>query len=600
MKGRIRAEDIEEVRARANIIDIAAEYMQVRKSGSARFVALCPFHQEKTPSFSISADKGFYKCFGCDKSGDVFTLVEELENLTFVEAVERLAAKVGVDLTYEQISPAQRDVSSKKMRLIAAHREAVAFYHDRLMSAADGRAARDYVKKRGLTKETVEAFTLGWAPGPPHWDELSKHLSRKRFTESELIEAGLAQRGERGIRDRFLGRVMFPTFDISGEPVGFGGRVLDDSTPKYLNSAETPIFHKGRVMYGLNWAKKSIAASGRTVVVEGYMDVIALHQAGVTEVVATNGTSLSADHFNLLARFASLVVVAFDSDRAGATAVERAFDAALASTLDVRVLIVPEGKDPADFVAARGGEDFRVLAAAAPPMVEFRLRREIARFDLGDPDGRARAVRACIPIVAQIKDDVLRKDYTGSLADWTNTDPNVVFLEVGRALGDRSSRSAPQVRRTSAQVRLERDLLKVALQYPKAIDEHAPSVLVELFSVPAHRAIWEEVLAGGDAGQITGRLTEEGTRETVRALTLEKIEVELGTDGLPPAGYVAEIANRMKDFSLRRLIDSKKRYLQRLNPIENEREYKALYAELIALEGERQRMSDEPPEAGVA
>ena len=599
MKGRIRDADLEEVRRRANIVDIAAEYMQVRKAGSARFKALCPFHQEKTPSFSIDAAKNLVHCFGCGKGGDAIWFIQEIESLTFVEAVERLAEKTGVTLTYEQVSPGQREAIGKKQRLIAAHREAVAFYHDLLMSKPEGKAARDYVRKRGLSKETVEAFSLGWAPGPPKWDELCRHLLKKRFSEAELLGGGLASRSERGgIIDRFRARVMFPTFDVAGDPVAFGGRVLDDSTPKYLNTAETPIFHKGRVMYGLNWGKKALAATGRTIVVEGYMDVIALHQAGVTETVATNGTALSADHFQLLGRFAPLAVVAFDSDTAGAAAVERAFEAALGSNLDVRVLIVPEGKDPAEFVTARGGDEFRALASASPPMVEYRLRREIERFDLSDPDGRARAVRACIPIVARITDQVMRKDYTGRVADWTNTDANVVFLEIGRALGDRTARSAPQVRRTSTQVRLERDLLKVALQYPSAIDEHAFTVDVELFSVPVHRAIWAEVLAGSNTAQITERVAEEGAQESVRTLVMEAIEVDLGTDGLPPPSYVVDIVNRMKDFALRRLIDSKKRYLQKLNPIENEEEYRKLYAELIGLEGERKRLSVDQSEPG--
>jgi DNA primase len=593
MKGRIREADLEEVRRRSSIVDVAAEYMQLRKAGSGRFKALCPFHQEKTPSFSIDAGKNVAHCFGCGKGGDVIWLVRELEGLTFVEAVERLADKTGVQLTYEAVSPAQQQAFGKKQRLIAAHREALAFYHDLLMNSADGKAAREYLKTRGLTRETVEGFSLGWAPGPPKWDDLSKHLIKKRFSEAELVEAGLAQRSERGgVRDRFLGRVMFPTFDLSGDPVAFGGRVLGDGTPKYLNSAETPIFTKGRMMYGLNWAKKSIAASGKTIVVEGYMDVIGLHQAGVSEAVATNGTALSAEHFQLLRRFAPQAVVAFDSDAAGASAVERAFDAALTSLLDVRVLIVPEGKDPAEFVAARSGDDFRALTMSAPPMAEFRLRREIARFDLSDPDGRARAVRACIPIVAQIKDEVMRRDYTGRVADWTKQDPNVVFLEVGRALGDRSARSAPQIRRTSAQVRLERDLLKVALQYPEAIDEYLDGLDEELFSVPAHKAIWHEVLEGGDAAAITGRLADEGIRETVRALLMEQIEVEPEPDGMPPRAYVGDIATRMKDFALRKLIDEKKRFLQKLNPIDNEQQYKELYAELIRLEGEIRRLSE--------
>jgi DNA primase len=600
MKGRIRDVDLEEVRRRASLVDVAAEYMQLRKAGSGRFRAICPFHQEKTASFSVDAAKNLWHCFGCQKGGDVISLVQELESLTFVEAVERLAGKFGIQLTYEQVSPGQREAFTKKQRLISAHREAVAFYHDLLMSSPDSKVAREYIKKRGLTKETVEAFQLGWAPGPPKWDELCRHLLKKRFTEAELLEAGLASKSERGgVIDRFRARVMFPTFDISGEPVAFGGRVLDDGTPKYLNTAETPIFHKGLMMYGLNWAKKAISAAGRTIVVEGYMDVIALHQAGVTETVATNGTALSAEHFRLLGRFAPIAVVALDSDNAGANAVERAFEAASASGLDVRVLITPEGKDPADFVMSRSGDDFRKIAADAPPMIEYRLRREIDRFDLRDPDGRARAVKAGIPILAKINDQVMRKDYTGRLADWTNTDANVVFLEVGRALGDRAARSAPQVRRTSAQVRLERDLLKVALQYPEAIDEHADTISVELFSVPGHKAIWTEVLAGGDVAEITTRVSEEGAAEAVRTLVMEPIEVELETDGLPPRGYVTEIVNRMKDFELKRMIEVKKRYLQRLNPVENQQEYRERYAELITLEGERQRLSGVLADAGA-
>jgi DNA primase len=601
MKGRIRDADLEEVRRRVNIVDLTAEYMQLRKAGSGRFKAICPFHQEKTASFSIDATKNLVHCFGCNKGGDAIWFIQEIESLTFVEAVERLAGKLGIQLIYEQVSPAQREAFTRKQRLISAHREAVAFYHDRLMSSPDAKQARDYIKGRGLSKETVQAFQLGWAPGPPKWDELCRHLLRKRFTEAELLEAGLASRSERGgVIDRFRARVMFPTFDVTGEPVAFGGRVLDDAmTPKYLNSADSPIFHKGLMMYGLNWAKKAIAAAGRTIVVEGYMDVIALHQAGVTETVATNGTALSAEHFRLLGRFAPVAVVALDSDDAGANAVERAFEAASASGLDVRVLITPEGKDPADFVVSRSGDDFRALASDAPPMIEYRLRREIRRFDLRDPDGRARAVKAGIPILAKITDQVMRKDYTGRLADWTNTDPNVVFIEVGRALGDPAARSAPQVRRTSAQVSLERDLLKVALQYPDAIDEFAYTVDTELFSVPAHKAIWTQVLAGGDAAQITERLTEEGMRESVRTLVMEELQVALEPDGLPPRPYVSDIVVRMKDSALKRLIDQKKRYLQKVNPVENEQEYRKLYAELIALEGERKRLLDLTGEPGA-
>ncbi|MEX2555554.1 MAG: DNA primase [Actinomycetota bacterium] len=589
MAGRIRDQDIEEVRRKAGLIEIASEYMQVRKAGSARFKALCPFHQEKTPSFSLEAARGLYYCFGCNKGGDVINLVMELESLTFVEAVERLAEKVGVRLSYEQQSAADRQAAGRKQRLIAAHREAVAFYHALLMDPPEAKAAREYLKGRGLSKETVAAFSLGWAPA--RWDDLCRHLAKKRFTEPELIEAGLALRSERGsLIDRFRGRVMFPTFDVAGEPVAFGGRVLDDSTPKYLNTADTPIFHKGRVLYGLNWAKKAVATAGRIVVVEGYTDVIALHQAEITEVVASNGTALTADHFSLIGRFAPRAVLAFDSDRAGNAAAERAFDAALASGLDVRVLILPAGKDPADLVTAQGGDAFREITKTAVPIVEYRLLREIERFDLSDSEGRTRAVRAGIPILVRIRDEVMRRDYTSRLAEWTRLDASVVFLEVGRATGDPTARAAPNIRRTSAQVRLERDLLKLALQYPASIEAHLDGVDPDMLSVPTHRAIWREVAAGGDASTIVERLDEEG-RGLVAKLVNDPIDYDLDGDGRPPQAHVDEVVNRLKDFALRRLIVEKKDQLQKLNPIENEEEYRKRYAELIALEGESKRVS---------
>ena len=590
MAGRIRDQDIEEVRRKAGLIEIASEYMQVRKAGSARFKALCPFHQEKTPSFSLEAGRGLYYCFGCNKGGDVISLVMELENLSFVEAVERLAEKVGVRLTYENLSPRERQAAGRKQRLIAAHREAVAFYHEQLMSSPDAKPAREYLKARGFSKETVVGFSLGWAPGK--WDELVKHLAKKRFSDAELIEAGLALKSERGgTIDRFRGRVMFPTFDVAGEPVAFGGRVLDDSTPKYLNTADTPIFTKGRVLYGLNWAKKSVATAGRIIVVEGYTDVIALHQGGITEVVASNGTALTADHFSLIGRFAPRAVLAFDSDRAGNAAAERAFDAALASGLDARVLILPAGNDPADLVKRDGSETFRSLTKAAIPIVEYRLRREIERFDLSDSEGRARAVRAGIPILVRIRDEVMRRDYTSRLAEWTKEDTSVVFLEVGRATGDPTARKAPNIRRTSAQVRLERDLLKLALQYPASIEPHLDGVDPDMLSVPAHRAIWREVAAGGDASTIVERLDEEG-RGLVAKLVNDPIEYDLGVEGIPPQPYVDDLVGRLKLFALARLIDEKKDQLQKLNPIEQEEEYRKRYAELIALEGERRRISD--------
>ena len=321
MAGRIRDESIAQVREVTDIVVLVGEYVALRPAGGTRMKGLCPFHQEKTPSLTVDSSRQHYHCFGCSEGGDVIDFLRKQEALSFIEAVERLAQRAGIELRYEGRSAGDRGSLGRKSRLVAAHAEAVAFYHRVLLESPDAKPARDYLRSRGFDRATAERFRLGWAPAGS-WEALVTHLRGKGFRPEELTEAGLARTGSRGLRDTFHARVLFPIFDIGGEPVAFGGRLLDGDgqAPKYVNTAETPVWYKGRTLYALNWAKVAIVQGGFAVVVEGYTDVIACHRAGVPQAVATCGTALRGEHFKLLSRFTDKVVLAFDADAAGSKA----------------------------------------------------------------------------------------------------------------------------------------------------------------------------------------------------------------------------------------------------------------------------------------
>src|SRR6266540_3159712 len=391
--GRIRDESIAEVRAATDIVALVGEYVALRPAGGTRMKGLCPFHQEKTPSFTVDSTRAHYHCFGCSEGGDAIDFLQKQETLSFTEAVERLAQRAGIELRYEGRSAGERGSLGRKSRLVAAHAEAVEFYHRTLLESPDARPARDYLRSRGFDRSTAERFRLGWAPASS-WEALVNHLRGKGFRPEELTEAGLARTGSRGLRDAFHARVLFPIFDVAGDPVAFGGRLLSDATgqPKYVNTSETPVWFKGRVLYALNWAKAPIVQAGFAVVVEGYTDVIACHRAGVPQAVATCGTALRADHFKLLSRFTERVILAFDADTAGSKAAERGIGelvAAPEASLSAHVLTMPPGLDPADFVGQRGGDAFRELLAKAPPRSrspQARVECEALKFALQHPD----------------------------------------------------------------------------------------------------------------------------------------------------------------------------------------------------------------------
>jgi DNA primase len=589
MSGRIRDEDIEEVRDKASLVEVAAEHLQLKKAGRL-YKALCPFHTEKTPSFTIDPAKNLYFCHGCQKGGNVFNFLMELETISFAEAVERAAQKAGVTLHYERSSAADGAAAAKRKRLVETHRAAVEHYHGLLRSSDEAKAARAYLRRRGFTKETVEHFSLGFSS--PKWDDLVKTLSKKGFSLAELVEAGLGSRTERGtVVDRFRGRLMFPIHDLTGQPIAFGARKLDATPgegPKYLNSAESPIYKKGNVLYALHLAKSEIVKVDRALAVEGYTDVIALHQAGVREAVATCGTALGLEHFRLLRRFSEKAVLAFDSDAAGKAAAERAFEHVQQAGIEAHVLVLPDGRDPADLVLERGeeaGEAARALAEAALPIIEYRLDREAARFDVSRPEGQSRALRSCLPILASVEDEVVREKYAGWLSERIRVQPHDVFVSLGRMLATGEAPAPSDLKRVTRHAKIEREALKIALQFPDVGGGNG--VEPDDFSVQAYRRIWAAMADGEtDVETLSARLTDGTDRRMLTALAMEPRE------GIEANERVAsEIFSRVKELSLARKIEELKSRLQKINPIKQRREYDSLFEELMSLEGARRRVS---------
>jgi DNA primase len=431
----IADDDIERLRSTVSIVDVVGQFVQLRKVGR-NWVGLCPFHAEKTPSFNVREETGRYKCFGCDQSGDVFTFVQQHEHLDFVGAVEYLAAKAGIQLTYT--STGQSRERARRKRLIEAMAAAIEWYHRRLLEDPAARPARDYLRSRGLHGDVARTFKLGWAPD--EWDA----LARESGIDGELLRAtGLAFTNRRNrLQDALRARVLFPIFSDSGEAVAIGGRVLPGSADpaKYKNSPETPIYSKSKTLYGLNWAKSDIAASDQVVVCEGYTDVIGFHQVGIARAVATCGTALTEEHVRLLKRYASHVVLAFDADAAGQGAAERFYEWERKHQVQVSVAQLPGGRDPGD-LAQRDAAALAAAVADAPPFLAFRLRRVMEGAPARTPEDRARLAERAMAVVNEHPDPNVRKLYAGEVAS-----------EVGLPVGDLVAIAERRIRRPSVAV----------------------------------------------------------------------------------------------------------------------------------------------------
>ncbi|NNC93711.1 MAG: DNA primase, partial [Acidimicrobiia bacterium] len=492
-------EDIERVRAATNLVELVGEVTKVKKSGR-NVMAVCPFHQEKTPSMSVDAARGLYHCFGCGESGDLFRFVEQTQGLNFSEALELLARRSGIQL---RIDPQAEKRRGEREALIEAVGAAIEFYHERLRKADDAGAARSYLRGRGYETDVVERFQLGYSPAG--FTGLYDHLRNDRKVPDKIMEkAGLASRNQRGrMYDRFRGRVMFPIYDLRGDPVGFGARLLEGEGPKYLNSPETPIYRKSNLLYGLNWAKSEMVRQGVAVVVEGYTDVIAVHQAGVP-AVATCGTAFGESHLDLLRRFTERVVLAFDADEAGTGAALRGFEHSVPGDLDLRVAPLPTGRDPGDL--AESGDIELLRAAVSPessvPLLQFRLERELDQHRLDEPEARGRAIRAAAAIVARHPDAVTRHEYAVFLSRKTGVDLPVIEQAVGAAARSAPAESAPAATPAyrppeSGRGRAEQEYLRLMLANDPSL--RGAGLEAAAFADPRHREAFEllsPVLAG--------------------------------------------------------------------------------------------------------
>ncbi len=462
-------EDIAKVRAAVDFVQVAGEHIALRKVGR-RWVGLCPFHAEKTPSFSVNAEEGLYYCFGCQARGDVITFVREVEHLDFAEAVERLAGRAGIQLRYDSAATS-RD-RQRRAHLVEAIAAAVQWYHERLLDAPDAAAARAYLRSRGYDGDVVRTYRLGWAPD--EWDALARAL---RLPDDVLRDTGLGFLNRRNRpQDAFRNRVMFPIFRSDGDPVAFGGRAMPGQDgPKYKNSPETPIYSKSRVLYGLNWAKSDVVRAGEVVVCEGYTDVIAFGRAGMPRAVATCGTALADEHFRMLKNFARRVVLAYDADAAGQAAAERFYEWERLYEIDIAVAQLPSGTDPAD-LGARDPDALRLAVKGARPFLAFRVERALASSDLRSPEGRARAAQSAVAVVREHPNELVRDQYLMQIADRCRIEPDRLRA-VLQAPASRPPSARPRQPRHRDRVGPELEVLKVAVHRPHAVADRLHEVL---------------------------------------------------------------------------------------------------------------------------
>jgi len=553
--GRIRREDVEAVRERARIEEVVGAHVALKAAGVGSLKGLCPFHDEKSPSFHVRPQVGRYHCFGCGEGGDVISFVQKVDGLGFTEAVEYLAAQVGLQLRYEEGgAPRPGEEPGRRRRLLDAHRLAEEFYREQLATPGAA-AARAFLSERGFDRDAADQFGVGYAP--QGWDALMRHLRGRGYTEAELSASGLVSQGQRGVYDRFRGRLVWPIREVTGETVGFGARHLfdEDTGPKYLNTPETPLYHKSTVLYGIDLAKREIARHHQVVVVEGYTDVMAMHLSGVGTAVATCGTAFGPEHARIVRRLmgdaggaggvqlasgtsvGGEVVFTFDGDQAGQKAALRAFGEDQAFSAQTFVAVEASGMDPCELRQARGPDAVRALVAGRQPLFEFVIRSTLRSFDLATAEGRVAALRSAAPVVASIRDAALRPEYARLLTGWLGlADERQVQAAVtdaarrsgthgtpgaaghggrnggaagsaGRGEGLPPSQATDRVPvpdRRDPVASVERTALEVLLQQPALVPVDADDLGPDAFGVPAYRAVHDAIrAAGGPAGART-------------------------------------------------------------------------------------------------
>ncbi|SDR81780.1 DNA primase [Corynebacterium timonense] len=621
-RGRIPDSDIQAIRERAPIDEIVGEYVQLKPAGHDSLKGLSPFKDEKTPSFHVRPARGYYHCFSTGKGGDVFSFLMEMEQLSFPEAVEAVAEQIGYHINYQGGSTGARDVKpGTRARLLAANKAAHEFYREQL-ETSEAEPARAFLLGRGFDKDTIYHFECGYAPDG--WDTLTKHLLRTGFSVEELQDAGLSSMGRRGPIDKFRRRLLWPIKDVAGNVIGFGARKLfeDDPMGKYMNTQDTMLYHKSKVLFGLDLAKKHIAEGHQAVIVEGYTDVMAMHAAGVKTAVASCGTAFGAEHLAIIRRlmlddnfFRGELIYTFDGDEAGQKAALRAFEGDQQFTGQSFVAVAPDGMDPCDLRLAKGDTAVRDLVASRVPMLEFVIESLLSAYPLDTAEGRLQALRRTVPVVAGISDRVLQTEYARRLAGWVGWPNPDEVLEQVRAEAKRPKKQKRALRRAAAEEPVnanepvlilpdpndpllwpQREALKLALQYPDAAGDYFDGINPDAFTNPAYRQVRDAITAaGGAAGasegaswlpQVAGEMATVAGRNFVSELALEEIHAD-GVDA-----YADSVLSRLQETRVGDQIAQLKAQLQRMRPSDDEQSYNALFSDLIALEQARRELND--------
>ncbi|WP_217145315.1 DNA primase [Streptomyces sp. AC627_RSS907] len=624
MAGRINDEDVKAVRDAVPIDAVVSEYLQLRGAGGGNLKGLCPFHDEKSPSFQVSPSKGLFHCFGCQEGGDTITFVMKIDHLTFSEAVERLAGQAGITLRYEEGGYNPTHQRGERIRLVEAHKIAAQWYAEQLATGPEADTGRAFLAERGFDQAAAEHFGVGYSP--QGWDHLTRYLRGKGFSDKELILSGLSQEGRRGPIDRFRGRLMWPIRDIGGDVVGFGARKLyeADNGPKYLNTPDTAIYKKSQVLYGIDLAKKDIAKASRAVVVEGYTDVMACHLAGVTTAIATCGTAFGGDHIKILRRLlmdngSARVIFTFDGDAAGQKAALRAFEDDQKFAAETYIAIAPDGMDPCDLRLAKGDDAVADLVEPRTPLFEFALRQIVSRYDLDTPAGRAAALDEAAPVVARIKNSGAQHEVAVQLAGMLGIlDTQFVVKRIAQlarwsrdrggkgpapdrqqrggagpqqyAAPDRAVPRGPALNLRNPVFATERELLKLALQRPELVSPAFDAYGVDEFTAPPYAAVRQAILeAGGaefgvqDPQDYLVRVREAAPDDAVRAMVTELAVEEIMRRAVDEM-YAGEVLVRVRRRAVERRVRDVNSRLARLAGHGDPAELAAVQNELWVLQ----------------
>lgn len=595
----IRDEDVALVREQSPVADVIGEHLELRSAGGGSLKGLCPFHEEKTPSFSVTPARGLWYCFSCADGGDVIKFAQKIDGLGFTEAVERLAARAGIELRYEGGGHVPGQEHTQRRRLTEAHRAAADFYAGQL-ATPDAAPGREFLASRGFTLEDAARFGVGYAPAG--WDALTRHLRGLGFTDADLLAGGLASQGKRGTIDRFRGRLTWPVTDLAGDVIAFGARKLrdDDTGPKYLNSPESPLFRKSAVLYGASLARRAISQRRQAVIVEGYTDVMACHLAGVDTAVATSGTSFGDGHVAILRRLLmdadwdrGEVIFTFDGDAAGRKAALRAFSMEEKFVTQTFVAVQPDGLDPCDLRVQRGAEHVRDLVASRVPLYEFAIRSEIDGHDTSHGGGKLAALDAAAKMIAGVKDAGRRKVYARMADRWLGLmDEELILSRIAVHVRD-GARAAPRQRAApvlDAVLQVEREALRLAVQRPALCGPVFGALGADCFTGPGHAAAYAVIASCGTATAGGGRewaarLRDAAPDDQVRGfLTMLAVEPVLAPGAGPDDRYAAEVLARVEDLSVTREIAAVKARLERTNPVKDAAAYGETFSYLIMLE----------------